>query len=117
MFIVTEYAALRLIFYSCSTQLSTNFQLLVKSNILKNKECSCFMSGMSDMFNRSEHKKTHGLICNHRCKEFLTSKEPTKSNMLSAELVCCKYLLILLTNVSNEANSVDPDQTATTKTV
>ena len=32
--------------------------------------------------------------------------------MLSAVVVCCKYLLTLLTNLSTEANSVDPDQTA-----
>ena len=32
--------------------------------------------------------------------------------MLSAEVVCYKYLLTLLTNSSTEANSVDPDQTA-----
>ena len=30
---------------------------------------------------------------------------------LSAYFVCCTYLITLLTNVSVEANSVDPDQT------
>ena len=34
--------------------------------------------------------------------------------MSYAELVCCKYLLTLLNNVSIDANSVDPDQTDTT---
>ena len=32
--------------------------------------------------------------------------------MTSAEVICCIYLLTLLTNVSVEANSVEPDQTA-----
>ena len=32
--------------------------------------------------------------------------------MLSVQVICCIYLLTLLTNVSIEANSVDPDQTA-----
>ena len=30
--------------YSCLTQLSTKFQLLIKTNMLKNKEVSCFKS-------------------------------------------------------------------------
>ena len=30
--------------FSCSTQLSTKFQLLIKTNILTNKEVSCFQS-------------------------------------------------------------------------
>ena len=28
--------------FSCSTQLSTNFQLLIKGKMVKNKEFSCF---------------------------------------------------------------------------
>ena len=32
--------------------------------------------------------------------------------MLSVQVICCIYLLTLLTNVSLEANSVDPDQTS-----
>ena len=32
--------------------------------------------------------------------------------MLSADIICCIYLLTLLTNVSIEANRVDLDQTA-----
>ena len=38
-------------------------------------------------------------------------KAPAKNafKMLSAQLVCCIYSLTLLTNVSIEANSVDPD--------
>ena len=32
--------------------------------------------------------------------------------MVSAKAVCCIYLLTLLINVSTQANSVDPDQTA-----
>ena len=32
--------------------------------------------------------------------------------MSSAEVVCCRYFLPLLTDLSIEANSVDPDQTA-----
>ena len=32
--------------------------------------------------------------------------------MTSAEVVCCKYCLTLLTNLSIEANGVDPCQTA-----
>ena len=32
--------------------------------------------------------------------------------MLSAEVVCCKYLPIITDELSIEANSVDPDQTA-----
>ena len=28
--------------FSCLTQLSTNFQLLIKTDILKNKDFSCF---------------------------------------------------------------------------
>ena len=35
----------------------------------------------------------------------------TPTEMISASFVCT-YLLTLLTNVSMEANSVDPDQTA-----
>ena len=30
----------------------------------------------------------------------------------SAEVVCCKYLLIITDKLSIEANSVDPEQTA-----
>ena len=32
--------------------------------------------------------------------------------MSSAQVICCVYLLTLLTNASVEANSVVPDQTA-----
>ena len=34
--------------------------------------------------------------------------------MLSAEIICCMYLITLLVNGRIEANSVDPDQTAPT---
>ena len=34
--------------------------------------------------------------------------------LLSAYIVCCAYLLTLLTNEKVEANSEDPDQTVTT---
>ena len=34
----------RLFFFSCSTQLSKKFQLLIKAKILTNKEVSCFKS-------------------------------------------------------------------------
>ena len=37
-----------------------------------------------------------------------------KLKLSSANVVCFIYLLTLLTNVSIEANSVDPDQTAPT---
>ena len=32
--------------------------------------------------------------------------------ILSAEVVCCKYFLTLLSNVNIEANSIGPDKTA-----
>ena len=32
--------------------------------------------------------------------------------MLSAEVVCCRYLLTVLSRWSTDVNSVDPDQTA-----
>ena len=59
MFIVTEYAALSLsgvvfimlinvkmptIVFSCSAQLSTKFQLLIKTKIPTNEEVYCFKS-------------------------------------------------------------------------
>ena len=44
-------------------------------------------------------------------KDESTSKKLFLENM-SAQVTCCLYLLILLTNVSIEANSVDPNQTA-----
>ena len=42
----------------------------------------------------------------------LTLKAPVKNNpkMLSAKVVCYLHLLTLLSNVSEEANSVDLDQ-------
>ena len=46
---------------------------------------------------------------------FLTFKAPAKILLLkiiSAEVVCCIYLLTLLSNVSVETNSVDPDQSS-----
>ena len=52
--------------------------------------------------------------------DLLTLKAPSKMNlkMLSATVVvCCIYLLTLLTNQSIEANSVDTDQTAPTGAV
>ena len=44
----------------------------------------------------------------------LTFKAPAKMHlkMSSAELICFIYLLTSLTNVSLQANSVDPDQMA-----
>ena len=55
------------------------------------------------------------IVCNYS-KTTLTLKAPRKKcidlKMSSAEVVCCKYCLTLLTNLSIEANSVDPEQTA-----
>ena len=45
----------------------------------------------------------------------LTLKAPRKKmhlKMSSAEVVCCKYCLTLMTNLSIEVNIVDPEQTA-----
>ena len=44
----------------------------------------------------------------------LTLKVPAKMHLkiLSALVVCLIYFLTILTNLSEEANSVDPDQTA-----
>ena len=47
-------------------------------------------------------------------KIILTLKPPRKKmylKMLSAEVVCCKYLPYLTDELSIEANSVDPEQT------
>ena len=47
--------------------------------------------------------------------KMLTLKEPRKKmhlKILSAEVVCCKYLPIITDEWSIEANSVDPEQTA-----
>ena len=53
--------------------------------------------------------------CHHRLLILLTLKAQTKiesEKMKFSEVVCCKYLLTLLTNSSTEANNADPDQTA-----
>ena len=49
----------------------------------------------------------------------LTFKAPAKMHIkvLSSNFLFCIYLLSLLTDVSIEGNSVDPDQTASTGAV
>ena len=47
------------------------------------------------------------------CLRVLTIKRKQKSSeMSSAKVVYCNFLLIYLTNLSIETNSVNPDQTA-----
>ena len=45
-------------------------------------------------------------------RETKSAKKKMHLKMLSAEVICCKYLPNITDNLSIEANSVDPEQTA-----
>ena len=55
------------------------------------------------------------LLVAYKVKELLTLKEPRKKmhlKMSSAEVVCCKQLPSITDELSTEANSLGPEQTA-----